>query len=365
MIEMQQEVAAALLPPGSVDCDLHHPNPTVKELMPFLEDLWQDLISSRGIEQFDSIAYPNNAPLTCRPDWRDAAGGVTNTPERLAKETLTRTGAAVGILNNLCGVHMIYDQYMAIAVTKALNTWTRVEWLDRHAGLRASIVPPLQDIEQAVAEIERCAADRRFVQVLFPAAAHMPYGHRSYWPIYQVAAKLGLPIGIHAGSAYHHPVTSLGWPSTAIEDYAAQSQIMQSQVVSMVSEGVFAKFPSLKVVLLESGVSWLPAFLWRFGKFWKGLRFETPWVDRAPAEIVRDHVRLTTQPFDVPDNPDIVARLIDQIGSQDMLLFSSDYPHWQFDNDAMLPVGFDSALLSKIAVDNPLATYPRLSEARS
>lgn len=365
MTEVAGKLVKTLLPRGSVDCDLHHPNPTVKELVPFLEDVWRDLISSRGIVQFDSIAYPNNAPLTCRPDWRDADGGLANTPERLAKESLSRMGAATGILNNLCGVHMLYDQYMAVAVTKAVNDWTREEWLNRHADLRASIIPPLQNIEMAVAEIERCATDRRFVQVLFPAAGHTPYGHRSYWPIYKAAARLGLPIGIHAGSAYHHPVTSLGWPNTFTEDYAAQSQIMQSQLASLVSEGVFTEFPSLKVVLLESGISWLPAFLWRFGKFWKGLRFETPWIERPPAEIIRDHVRLTTQPFDVPDNPDIVARLIDHIGSEEMLLFSSDYPHWQFDGDAALPPGLDPALVRKIAVENPLATYPRLSEVPS
>ncbi|MET2827086.1 amidohydrolase family protein [Mesorhizobium shangrilense] len=354
--------ANALLPEGSVNCDIHHPNPTVSQLMPLLPDVWQDLIASRGIGQFDSIAYPNNAPLTCRPDWRDPAGGLTNTPERLAREALDHFGARAGILNNLSGVHMLYDAYMAVAVTRALNDWTRSEWLDKHSGLRASIVPPLQDIEAAVAEIERCAEDRRFVQVLFPSSAHMPYGHRNYWPLYKVAVKHGLPIGIHAGSAYHHPVTSVGWPNTVAEDYAAQSQIMQGQLASLVSEGVFTEFPSLKVVLLESGVSWLPAFLWRFGKFWRGLRFETPWVDRLPAEIIRDHVRLTTQPFDIPDNPDIVSRLIDHIGSDEMLLFSSDYPHWQFDGDAVLPAGFDATLVHKIAVENPVATYPRLKE---
>ena len=74
----------------------------------------------------------------------------------------------------------------------------------------------------------------------------------------------------------------------------------QSQLGSLISEGVFAKFPGLKVVLIELGVTWLPGFLWRFSKFWRGVRAEVPWVDRPPAEIVRDHVRLTIQPFDAP-----------------------------------------------------------------
>ena len=86
-------------------------------------------------------------------------------------------------------------------------------------------------------------------------------------------------------------------------------------------------------MLIESGVTWLPAFLWRFSKFWRGARTEIPWVDRSPAEIVRDHFRLTIQPFDGPSDPDDVERIIDHLRSDDMLLFSSDFPHWQFDGD--------------------------------
>ncbi len=44
------------------------------------------------------------------------------------------------------------------------------------------------------------------------------------------------------------------------------------------------KFPKLKVVLIESGVTWLPPYLWRLSKFWRGVRNEVPWIDRPPEE---------------------------------------------------------------------------------
>jgi predicted TIM-barrel fold metal-dependent hydrolase len=222
----------------------------------------------------------------------------------------------------------------------------------------------MQSTEYAVDEIERCASDMRFVQVLVLAMQEVPLGRRQFWPIYQACERHNLPLGIHAGSAYRNPVTSLGWPTWYIEDYAAQSQGFQSQVASLITEGVFAKHPKLKVVLLESGVTWLPGFLWRFGKFWRGLRTEVPWVDRAPWEIVRDHFRLTMQPFDAPDSREAVERAIEHLRSDDILLYASDYPHWQFDGDAVVPDGFSPALRRKIAIDNPLATYPRLNGAR-
>src|SRR5690606_26189207 len=106
-----------------------------------------------------------------------------------------------------------------------------------------------------------------------------------------------------------------------------------------------------------------PAYMWRAVKSWRGLRGEVPWVNRSPAEIVRDNVRLTTQPFDVPESRDEVNRLIEQLGSEDVLLFSSDYPHWQFDGDGAISPALSKDLVRKITWDNPLKTYPRLMEA--
>ena len=85
-----------------------------------------------------------------------------------------------------------------------------------------------------------------------------------------------------------------------------------------------------------------------------------PWVDRSPAEIVRDHFRLTLQPFDAPSDPGLVEKVIDYLRSEDMLLYASDYPHWQFDSDEVIPPGIPISLRRKILVDNPLATYDRI-----
>ena len=140
-----------------------------------------------------------------------------------------------------------------------------------------------------------------------------------------------------------------------------RAQGFQTQVASLITEGVFAKFPALKVVLIELGVTWLPGFLWRFSKFWRGLRTEVPWVDRSPSDIVRDHFRLTIQPLDAPPDPEAVERAIEHLRSDDMLLYASDFPHWQFDGDDPLPPGIPQALRRKVLVENPIATYNRLT----
>src|SRR5262249_21974081 len=235
------------------------------------------------------------------------------------------------------------------------------EWLDREPRLRASILLPLHNPALAVKEIERLAPDPRFVQVLVLAMGEMPLGRRIYWPIYEAAQKHGLAIGMHAGSSYRSAPTAGGWPSYQLEDYVVQSGGFENQLVSFLAEGVFQQFPKLKLVCIESGFTWLPTLMWRINKTWRGVRPEVPWLDRPPAEIIRDHVRFTLQPLDLPpDDPQALARIFEHVGGDHLLLFSTDYPHWQFEGDNVLPQGLPAGTLRKLLVDNPLEAYPRL-----
>ena len=344
-------------PVKPIDCDVHPTVPGIDTLLPYLDAFWRDCVVDRGIEGLDSVSYPHNAPISARPDFRNDKYRAATDVAALQAHVFDRWGADFAICNCLYGIQLVFNEDMARAFARAVNDWIAREWLDRDPRLRASIVVPLQNVEFAVEEIERRAADPRFVQVLVLAMDETPLGRRHFWPVYAAAERHGLPIGIHAGSAYRHPVTSLGWPTYYVEDYCAQSQGFQSQVASLVCEGVFAKHPGLKVVLIESGVSWVPPFLWRLSKLWRGLRTEIPWIDHSPRDIFRDHFRLTVQPFDAPDSCDVVHRLLDHLGSDELLLFSSDYPHWQFDGDDAMPPGIPADLARKIMVDNPRATY--------
>lgn len=349
----------------AIDCDVHPTVPDIAALYPHLDDFWREQIVTRGIPALDSASYPPKAPISVRADLRGTGGAGASDAATLADQVLGRWQASLAICNCLYGVQLPFNEDMARAFARALNDWIAAQWLDRDPRLRASIVVPMQNVEYAVDEIERCAKDYRFVQVLVLAMQEMPLGRRLFWPVYEAAERHALPIGIHAGSSFRHPVTSLGWPSYYLEDYVSQSQAFQSQLASLVCEGVFSEFPKLKVVLLESGVTWLPGFLWRFSKFWRGVRTEIPWVDRPPDEIVREHVRLTIQPFDGPQDAEAASRAIDHLRSDDILLYASDYPHWQFDGDAVIPDGIPARLRGKIQLDNPLATYSRLKEHAS
>jgi hypothetical protein len=351
--------------PAPIDCDIHPIVPGIAALLPYLDDHWREAVVRRGIEDLTTIAYPTRNPLSVRQDLRDETGRTAADVATLTRQALDPYGTRLAICNCLYGVQAQFSEDLGVAMARALNDWIAREWLDRDPRLRASIVVPMQNVEHAVDEINRCAPDHRFVQVLLLVGSETTLGRRSNWPIYAAAERHGLPIGIHAGSMYRNPMTPVGWPTSFTEEYVNQATAFQSQLTSLIAEGVFAKFPALTVVLMESGVTWLPAYLWRLTKFWKGLRSEIPWVSDPPTSIVRDRVRLTLQPFDAPPDPSAVMRLIDHMGSDEMLLFSTDYPHYQFDGQQPIPEGLDPGLARKIMAENPLRTYVRLSHDRA
>ena len=349
--------------PGAIDCDVHPALPGMHTLVPYLDDYWRAHIKMRGLDRdnYTASAFPPNAPINARPDWRPAKGAPGSDFDTLRSQVLDTFQPRYAICNVLHGSPAIFSEDLSAALCRAINDWVAAEWLDKDARLRASIVVPMHSPDLAAREIERCAADPRFVQVLGWEMTEIPWGRRINWPILRACEQNDLPLGIHAGSSYRHPPTNLGWPSYYLEDYVSWSTGFAGVLNSLISEGAFVEFPRLKIVLLESGVTWVPGWMWRLNKTWRGIRAEVPWLDKSPADYAREHVRLTIQPFDAPPKVEQLLRIIDEIDCEDMLLFSTDYPHWHFDGTDAVPDGLSERLVKKILVDNPLKTYSRLS----
>ena len=125
----------------------------------------------------------------------------------------------------------------------------------------------------------------------------------------------------------------------------------------MVLEGVFERFPKLRVVIIEGGFAWLPPLAWRLDKVWSKLRAETPHLKRLPSEYIRDHIWLTTQPMEEPENPRHLHDVMEWIG-WDKLLFATDYPHWDYDDPARaLPIHLPEERRQNFFLNNALKLY--------
>ncbi len=342
-----------------VDCDIHANVPSVQTLFPYLPDYWIEHINQSLFKGPVESAYPPNAPVTARPGSIPADGRPAGSDlDLLRDQILDPLRVEIGILNCTYAVDSLHNPDAAIALARAVNDWLIAEWLDREPRLRASIVVPSQLPAAAAREIDRIGDHPGVVQVLLPARSHFPYGNRNYHPLWEAIARHDLVAGLHFGGVPGNPPTPSGWPSYYLEEYAGMAQVFQSQVVSIVSEGVFDQFPSVRVALLESGFTWLPSFMWRFDKEWRNLRRLVPWVKRAPSAYIREHIRITIQPLDVPPNPEHLLQIIDQIGSEELLLYASDYPHLHAaDPEETLLRHLPETLVQKICNENARRFY--------
>jgi predicted TIM-barrel fold metal-dependent hydrolase len=322
-------------PRAVIDADIHNVVPSIEALFPYLTDHWREYISQSAFKGPVETPYPEGAATSIRPDLR--AAGMKQPGSTLAQvreQVLDRFDLACGILNCAYGIESIHNPDAAAALASAVNDWQIAEWLDKEPRLRASLVVPSQQPAMAAREIARVGGHPGFVQVYLPVRSYVPYGNRQHHPIYEAALRHDLAIGLHFGGATGTPPTPVGWPSYYLEEYAGMTQVFQSQLTSLIVEGAFDTFPDLRVACIESGWTWLPAHFWRIDKEWKGLRREVPWVRRAPSEYIREHVRFTLQPCDAPPDPRRLLQLFEQLESPDLVMFSTDFPHWHATPDA-------------------------------
>jgi predicted TIM-barrel fold metal-dependent hydrolase len=322
-----------------VDCDIHPRPRSLDDLRPYLSQRWWDYIHTYGLRRRHGYAkghpYPKSAPGDgMRLDaWPDNGLSPGADLDFMRAQHLDAYGVTHGIMNPL-GPSGQGDQNreLSIAMTSATNHWQLASWADPEPRLHPSIVVPYEDGEASAAEIHRCcAADKRFVQVLLLSRTAEALGRRRYWPIYRAAVEHGLPVGIHVFGYSGYPVTNTGWASYYIEEMAEHGTACSALLTSMVMEGLFEEFRELRIVMIEAGFAWLPSLGWRLDKLWRQMRDEVPHLRRAPSEYLREHVWISTQPMEEPEQRAFLGDIVDWIG-EDRILIASDYPHWDFDD---------------------------------
>jgi uncharacterized protein len=350
--------------PGIVDCDIHPNMRSPKDLNPWLATEWQRHLTTFGAQArvpFTSgTNYPKAAPDTARRDAWPATGGPPGSDLALMRsQHLDANNIAYGILTPLrLNGGAVRNTDLGAALCTAVNDWQLDAWIKPEKRLRGSITVAHEDAEAAVAEIERRAADRNFVQVQLPSKSIEPLGRKRYWPIFAAAERSNLPIGIHVQSyGGGYASTGGGWPSFYLQDHHINVHSFQALIASVVLEGVFEMYPRLRMVMVEGGFAWLPALAWRLDKQWWRNRDEMPRVKRPPSEYIREHIWFTTQPVEEPEHDEHMRDTLDWIGWH-QIMFSTDYPHWDFDDpEYAFKIRMSHSERSAIFRDNACALY--------
>lgn len=350
---------------GVIDCDIHYePVSVAQDLAPHMAPEWRRYLTdgfSGNITPYAHMAGFQRDDIEPEPGHGRASMSTT----RLRETHLDVWDIEHAILlgGRLLGLAYLPQHGLATALAAAHNDFTVEVWLaDGDPRKHASICVAPQDPRAAAREIDRMAEHPGMIQVALTTRSPggVQWGDEKYAPIWEAAQRNDLPVAFHlliSGGDVTPPMTN-GWPRSYLEVQASYPLAAQSELISMLCGGVFESFPDLRVVFVENGFEWVPALMWRLDEKWRELRYEVPWLKRKPGDYVRDHVRFTTQPISLPENHAHMVQMIDMMGSDRMLMFSSDWPHWDFDSpERALPSGLGKELRRRILSENAREFY--------
>ncbi len=361
LIRASQSGTSPARGPKLVDADVHNTLGDRAALLPHLPRFWQEEVRRNGI--FVPGTLYTSPVGVLREDARNESGERPGSdPDFVIKHHLDRYGIDFAILtgNDLIGLSLHPDPDYANALASAYNDHLAEVWLARTPRFKGSILINHSDPAAAAREIARVAPDKRFVQVVMASGSPRLFGQRFFHPIYEAAAEFGLPVAIHPGTesaGTSGPAAASGHPTRYFEWHNILPTNYMAHLNSLVCEGVFEKFSGMRVVLIEGGIAWLPHLMWRMDKNYKALRSSVPWLRRLPSEYIREHVRLTTQPIEEPVDSSQILQVLEWIHAEETVMFSSDYPHWDFDNPQMSLPPLPKALKARVMAGTAVELY--------
>jgi uncharacterized protein len=274
-----------------IDSDIHHRWVSERDILPYLPASARHLVEASGRGTYPLmppyLTVPHTNGLNKRLDGfaPDGAPPGSDYPT-LRRQLLDDQGIARGVLSyDITQVAGLRNIYFTAELVSAINDWSLAEWIERDDRLYGAVLVPTGMPDAAAREIRRIGPHPRMAEVILVSnALGKPFGHPLYHPIYEAAAEVGLPVAIHvAGDGYgYSQVASGGVPATRLEFHTVLPQPMVHHVVSFVTHGVFEKFPSLKLLMVEGGVSFLPWLMWNLDGHKKLLELESPYIRRDP-----------------------------------------------------------------------------------
>jgi len=358
-----------------IDLDVHNELKNhQRDLFPYLSSGWQDFVRSghfddplRGMSVVPAVHMFGEQPGGYeRKDALPEDGGFAGSdPAVMIEQLIDPFGVEYAILTGgfiAFTVSSASNVHFAQEVARATNDELRDNWLDRDPRFRGSITFSIQVPEWGAQEIYRWADEDRFVQAM-SACNPLPYGfgHPIFDPVHRACAETGRPFAIHSlgDAAAGSTPTALagGQPTFYLEFHSGANQALITHMMSFIYNGVFERYPDLRLVLVECGVGWIPSTLTRMDNEWKSLRREVPWCKKPPSEYFAEKVVVSTQPIDLKSGDEPWFEWMERLGLDASIAFSSDYPHWDTDTPTRVQSIFPPSWREKIAYENASRLY--------
>jgi hypothetical protein len=214
-----------------------------------------------------------------------------------------------------------------IELAHAFNRWMTETILPQDQRMKGLVYLPYIDPEEAEKAVKEFGDKPGVIGFTVCSTRYKPVHHNSYMRLYAMMQELGKPLAFHAG--YHWGDPAMLQINRFIGMHALSFvQFNMLHVTNWVLNGMPERFPKLKTVWVESGLAWVAFLMQRLDAEYVMRSSEAPLLKRLPSDYIRE-MYFTTQPLET-GNLKLTEAIFDAVNAETQLLYSSDWPHWDF-----------------------------------
>lgn len=326
-----------------VDVDSHHyENFSIRDIVEYMDDPVLRQLGKSAMVRGGGL-HPNLIPSGV--GFQDMGGRISRltlmatekTPAQrqrdaiLARRWMDSMGVDVAISfpTPMLNLNSHPQIEMQTRMAWAYNRWLIERVLTEEPRLRGMLYLPLHDPEQAL-KIVRELGERKGVAGFMISSTHnVPIYDNLYMRMYAEIEERGLPIGFHGGFDWRENAFKTANKFITIHALGfCFHNILH--LANWIFNGMPERFPKLKVVWIESGLAWVPWIMQRLDNEYMMRSNEVPALKMLPSDYMRQ-MYFTSQPMENVRNRKALEVTFEMMNASSQLLFSSDYPHWDFD----------------------------------
>src|SRR6266481_4346453 len=344
-----------------VDVDAHHYES--EHYGEFLEYMENDVLKQLTLS---GRAKNRQAIVPSGVGYQDMGGRVTRYPMRGSEKT--EAGALRDVQLGQRWMDAMSVDYSCLFPTGMLNIglhpqkemehelcWSYNRWLTEkvlpESGGRfySMLSLPFSDPEQSLRQVETFG-HRKHVGGFMVTTVRSDMGvhDNAYMKVYRAIEERGLVLSFHSGPNWGEPIFKSCNRFLAVHALGfAWYNVLH--LTNWVINGMGERFPKLPIIWIESGLAWIPFLMQRLDHEYMLRPSECPLLKKKPSDYMRD-MYYSSQPMEIQDRGALECTFR-MINAETQLLYSSDYPHWDFDLPATI---YDLPFLSEKGKHNIL-----------
>jgi len=343
-----------------VDVDAHHyENENMREILPFIEnDVLKQIVLSSASTNLRSLMPASFGS-------QDMGGRITRYPLRSTEKTQPgkhrdiqlgeRWMDAIGVdysclfPTGMLAIGLHPQKEVEVELCWAYNRWLTEKVLPESDGrLFSMLCLPFSDPHQSLRQIKKFGSRKGVTGFMVTTVRDAPVHDNAYMKVYRAIEERGLTLSFHAGPNWGEPIFKSC--NRFISVHALGFTFYNIlHLTNWVINGLCERFPKLPVIWIESGLAWIPFLMQRLDHEYMIRPSEAPLLRKKPSEYIRD-MYYSSQPMEI-QNPKALECTFEMINAEERLLYSSDYPHWDFDLPSTI---YDLPFLSERAKHNIL-----------